>query len=60
MAKPERQFSIGQHIEIKLSGGQIEPAVIKAVVEHTDGTKLQVDFGHDQTALIDVWQVVEE
>jgi hypothetical protein len=23
--KPERQFSVGQHIEIKLSGGQIEP-----------------------------------
>ena len=57
--KPERQFSVGQHIEIKLAGGRIEPAIVKAVIQHTDGTKLQVDFGHEQTALIDVWQVVD-
>jgi len=33
---------------------------VKAIVEHTDGLKLQIDFGHEQTALIDLWQVVKE
>jgi len=34
--------------------------VIRAVFEHTDGTKLQVDFvGLDLTALIDTRLVVE-
>lgn len=58
--KPEGQFKVGQRIQISLSGGQIEPAVVKAVVQHTDGTRLQVDFGHEQTALIHIRQVVEE
>jgi hypothetical protein len=58
--KPERQFKVGQRIQKSLSGGQIEPAVVKAVVRHTDGTRLQVDFGHEQTALIHSWQLVEE
>ena len=31
-----------------------------AVIERTRGKKLQVDFGKDQTALIDTWQVVED
>ena len=56
----ERQFKVGQRIQIKLSGGRIEPAVVKAVIEHTDGSQLQVDFGHEQTALIGLWQVVDE
>ena len=29
------------------------------VTEHSDGTKLQVDFGHDETALVELWQVIE-
>ena len=37
-----------------------EDALFRAVVEHTDGTKLQVDvFCLDLTALIDTRQVVE-
>ena len=27
--------------------------------DHTDGPRLQVDFGNDETALIHLWQVVE-
>ena len=30
------------------------------MVERTDGLRLQVDFGHEQTALIHVWQVVKD
>ena len=37
-----------------------DDALFRAVVEHPDGTKLQVDvFGLDLTALIDTRQVVE-
>ena len=32
---------------------------IRAVVQHTDGLRLQVDFGHEQRALIYEWQVVK-
>jgi len=36
-------------------------AVVRAVIEHTDGTKLQVDvLGLDLTALIDTRQVAED
>jgi hypothetical protein len=55
-----KQFKPGQRIRIKLSGGRIAEATIRTVVEHTDGVRLQVDFGHDQTALVELWQVVEE
>lgn len=31
----------------------------KAVIERTDGKRLQADFGKDETALIHLWQAVE-
>jgi hypothetical protein len=34
-------------------------ATIKAILEKTDGVRLQVSFG-DETALIYLWQIVEE
>jgi hypothetical protein len=55
-----KEFKPGQHIRIKLSGGRIEEAAIKAIIERADGIRLQVDFGHDETALIESWQVVED
>ena len=59
-AMTNKEFNPVQHILIKLSGGRIEEATIRAVIEHTDGIRLQVDFGHDETALIELWQVVED
>ena len=59
--KPDdRQFKVGDKIRVNLHHGKIEDAVVKAVIEHTDGLKLQIDFGHEQTALIDLWQVATE
>ena len=55
--KPER-FHVGQKIHINLHAGRIEEATIRAIVEHADGLRLQVDFGFNQTALIYEWQVV--
>ena len=55
--KPEPK--VGDHVLVKLSGGRIVEATIKAIVDATEGTRLQVDFGYDETALISEWQVVE-
>ena len=59
--KPDnRQFKVGDKVRVNLHQGKIEDAVIRAVIQHTDGIKLQVDVvGLDLTALIDTRQVVE-
>jgi hypothetical protein len=57
--EPSRQFEVGDKIKVNLHNGKIEDAAVRAVVQHEDGLKLQVDFGHEQTALIPVSQVVE-
>jgi hypothetical protein len=54
------KYKVGARVLIKLSGGRIEEATIKAVIDSTDGQRLQVDFGKDETALIYLSQVVEE
>jgi hypothetical protein len=57
---PKREFKVGDKIRVNSHHGKIEDVVVRAVIEHTDGTKLQVDVvGLDLTALIDTWQVVE-
>jgi hypothetical protein len=57
---PERQFNVGDKIRVNLHHGRIEVAVIKAVIPHTNGLRLQVDCGNEQTALIHEWQVVKD
>ena len=57
--EPKREFKVGDKIQVNLHHGKIEDAVVRAVIEHTDGLKLQVDFGHEQTALIDASEVRE-
>ena len=52
-------FKVGQHITVKLSGGRLVDAEIKAVIETTEGIRLQVSFGNE-TARIYLWQVVEK
>ena len=59
-AKPERQFNVGDKIRVNMHAGKIVDAVVKAVIPQTDGLRLQVDFGFEQTALIHFWQVVED
>ena len=53
------QFKVGDHVQVKPSGGRIAEATIKAVVETTEGVSLQVSFG-EETALIYPWQIVIE
>jgi hypothetical protein len=35
-------------------------ARVNHLIQDRDATKLQVDFGHDETALIELWQVLED
>jgi hypothetical protein len=53
------KHKIGDHVLVKLSGGRFVEAEIKAIVDTTEGMRLQVSFG-DATARIYLWQVVEE
>jgi hypothetical protein len=53
------KHKVGDHLLVKLSGGRILEATIKAVIETTNGVRLQVSFG-DQTARIYEWQIVIE
>jgi hypothetical protein len=58
--EPKREFKVGDKIRVNLHHGKIEDAAVRAVIEHTDGTKLPVDVvALDLTALIDTRQVVE-
>jgi hypothetical protein len=43
-----------------MHGGKVIDAVIKAVIDRTDGLHYQVDFGNEQTALVGEWQVVKD
>ena len=54
--EPKREFHVGDMIRVKMHAGKIVDAVVKAVIPQTNGLRLQVDFGHEQTALIHEWQ----
>jgi hypothetical protein len=36
-----------EHLQVKLSGSRIVEATVKAIVETTEGVRLQVSFGED-------------
>jgi hypothetical protein len=55
----EHQFKVGDKIQANLHGRIID-ATVRTVVEYTHGIKLQVDFGHDETALVELRQVLSE
>jgi hypothetical protein len=54
-----RKHKVGDHVLVKLSGGRLVQATIKAIIDTTDGVRLQVSFG-EETARIYLWQIVEE
>jgi hypothetical protein len=51
------KHEVGDHLLVKLSGGRIVEATIKAIRETTEGVRLQVSFG-EETALVYPWQIV--
>jgi hypothetical protein len=54
-------LKVGDTIRVNLHHGKIEEAVVRAVIQDGNETKLQVDVvGLDLTALIDTRQVVND
>jgi hypothetical protein len=53
------KYKVGDLLVVKLLGGKIVEATIKAVTDTTDGVRLQVSFG-EETARIYLWQIVED
>jgi hypothetical protein len=54
---PKREFKVGDRVTVSLSGGRIVDATVTAVVKRAKGTRLQVSYGKDETALVYLWQV---
>jgi hypothetical protein len=54
-----KDYEVGDRVMVKLSGGRLVEAEIKAIVETTEGKRLQVSFGNE-TARIHLWQVLEK
>ena len=54
------QPKVGDPVRVSMHGGKIVDAVIKAIIERTDGLHYQVDFGNEQTALLRASQVVQD
>jgi hypothetical protein len=48
------KYKVGDHLPVKLSGDRIGEATIKAIIDTTDGVRLQVSFG-EETARIYLW-----
>jgi hypothetical protein len=46
-----REHKVGDRVLVRLSAGRIVGATIKAVIETTDGVRLQMSFG-DETGFI--------
>jgi hypothetical protein len=52
-------YRVGDQIKVKLHDGRKVDGTIRAVFQQDDETKLNIDYGHDETATIELWQVVE-
>ena len=57
--KPEdaHKFQVGDCVTVTLHTGRLVDATVKAVIERTDGIRLQVDYETDKTALVELWRV---
>jgi hypothetical protein len=52
----EKPYAVGDTVLVKLSGGRLVEGVVKAVLDKSDGQRLQVSFDQ-RTALLHLWQV---
>ena len=48
---------VGDKITAKLHDGRKVDATIRAVFQQDDETKLNIDYWHEETATIELWQV---
>jgi hypothetical protein len=52
-----REYKVGDKITAKLHDGRKVDATIRAVFQEDGETKLNIDFGHEETATVALWQV---
>jgi hypothetical protein len=50
-------YKVGDQIKAKLHDGRKVDATIHAVFRQDDETRLNIDYGHEETATIESWQV---
>jgi len=55
-----REFAVGDRILVSLSSGRVEEAVVRAVIQQNNETRLIVDYGFNETATVSLWQVRRE
>jgi hypothetical protein len=55
-----KQYKLGDKIIAKLHDRRKVDATIRAVFQQDGETKLNIDYGHEETATIELWQVVEK
>jgi hypothetical protein len=55
-----REYKVGDQIIVKLLDDRKVDATIRAVFQQDDETKLNIDYGHEETATIELWQVLED
>jgi hypothetical protein len=53
-------LTIGDRVRVNLHQNRFEEAVVKAITPIAGGAKYQVDFGHDETATVREWQIIEK
>ena len=54
------KHKVGDRVLVKLAGGRIVEATIKAIVDTTECVRLQVSFGNETAGIyIYLWQIVE-
>lgn len=57
-SEDDGQYKVGDGITAKLSDGRKVEATIRAVSQRDGDVKLIIDYGHEETATIGMWQVV--
>jgi ABC-type transporter MlaC component len=53
-----KPYAVGDEVRVELNDGRVTDATVRAVVNNDGEQKLQVDYGHEETALIGLWQIV--
>jgi hypothetical protein len=59
-SEADGQYKVGDQITAKLSDGRKVEATIRAVSQQDGDVKLIIDYGHEETATIGLWQVLKE
>ncbi len=54
---PRKPIAVGDRVKANLHHGKLEEGVVKAIVEHTNGLRYQIDVGGDRTALVHEWRI---